>query len=288
MPECLSELPPQNIKQSLSTYDIPSDVSISERLLGVIWDISSDSFIFKIKLKSSPMTKRGLLATISSTYDPIGIMSPFLLLGRCLLQKLSKYGWDLPLPSQVVSDWNSWKLSLPILESFKIPRCFKPTCFGRLVNITVHHFSDASDDGYGHCSYLRIVDENDSIHCSFLYGRSRVAPVKKVSTPRLELQAATLSAKMARFVSKEIDLPINRQYFWTDSMIVLGYIKNHTKRFKLFVANRVALINEHTSPKDWFYVNSKENPADCASRGLKPNKDNLDLWFKGPEFLWKI
>ena len=253
-PECLSELPSPNVKSDLAAFDLPSDSSISERLSDVVWDIPSDSFIFKIKLKPSPLTKRDLLSSISSTYDPIGIMSPFLLLGRCLFQQLSKLGWDSPLSPQIISDWNSWKDSLPLLESFRLPRCFKPPNFGKPVNVTVHRFSDASENGYGHCSYLRIVDEGGSIHCSFLYGRSRVAPVKRMSIPRLELQAATLSAKMSNFVSNELDLVVNSQYFWTDSMIVLGYIKNISKRFKLFVANRISLINEHTNSNDWFYV----------------------------------
>ena len=186
-----------------------------------------------------------MLSTLSSIYDPIGILSPFLLEGKHILQNLSKYGWDSTLQDDIIAKWESWKISLTFIESLSLPRRFNRGNRS-IKEASVHHFSDASDVGYGHCSYLRIVDESDEVFCSFLYGRSRVAPLKKVSTPRLELQAATLSSNMNSFSIKELDLKIDQQYFYVDSTIVLGYIKNECKRFKLFITNRVSMITSHT------------------------------------------
>jgi len=283
-PQCLSELSPSDVKSDSVSYDVPSDKELTEKLLGVTWDIGSDRFVFKINLKSTPSTKRGMLSTLSSVYDPIGVLSPFLLEGKRILQSLSKCSWDSVLPDEVVIKWESWKSSLPYIESLSLPRRFNQGV-GLIREASVHHFSDASDIGYGHCSYLRLVDDSDVVHCSFLYGRSRVAPLKKISTPRLELQAATLSSNMNLFVSKELDLKIDHEYFYSDSTIVLGYIKNECKRFRLFVANRVSMITSHTAQKDWHHVDSNSNPADCGARGLKAGKDSEDLWFNGPNFL---
>ena len=119
-------------------------------------------------------------------------------------------------------------------------------------------------------------------------GKSRVAPIKnKPSIPRLELMAATLSAKIGSKIKKEIQLKINYEIYWTDSQVVLGYINNKSKRFKIFVANRVTLINELTNAEDWHYVDSKDNPADEASRGVDPKRWKKSKWFEGPSFLWK-
>ncbi|XP_066928826.1 uncharacterized protein [Clytia hemisphaerica] len=286
-PECLSELSSDDVKSDSVSYDVPSDKELTEKLLGVTWDISSDKFVFKINLKSTPSTKRGMLSTLSSIYDPIGVLSPFLLEGKRILQGLSKYSWDSVLQDEIANKWESWKSSLPCIESLSLPRRFNQGD-NSIRNASVHHFSDASDVGYGHCSYLRLIDVADKVHCSFLYGRSRVAPLKKVSTPRLELQAATLSSNMNSFVVKELDLKIDHQYFYSDSTIVLGYINNECKRFRLFVANRVSMITSHTEKGDWYHVDSKSNPADCGARGLRAGKDSEDLWFNGPSFLREL
>ncbi|XP_066928571.1 uncharacterized protein [Clytia hemisphaerica] len=286
-PECLSELSSDDVKSDSVSYDVPSDKELTEKLLGVTWDISSDKFVFKINLKSTPSTKRGMLSTLSSIYDPIGVLSPFLLEGKRILQGLSKYSWDSVLQDEIANKWESWKSSLPCIESLSLPRRFNQGD-NSIRNASVHHFSDASDVGYGHCSYLRLIDVADKVHCSFLYGRSRVAPLKKVSTPRLELQAATLSSNMNSFVVKELDLKIDHQYFYSDSTIVLDYINNECKRFRLFVANRVSMITSHTEKVDWYHVDSKSNPADCGARGLRAGKDSEDLWFNGPSFLREL
>ena len=102
----------------------------------------------------------------------------------------------------------------------------------------MHHFSDASEEGYGQVSYLRLVDTENKIHCVFVMGKSRVAPLKFVSIPRLELTAATLSVKMSKLIREELQYSINKEYFWTDGQVLLGYLQNESKRFKVYEQRR--------------------------------------------------
>ena len=152
----------------------------------------------------------------------------------------------------------------------------------------LHCFSDASSVGYGQASYLRSVNANGEIHVALVMAKSRVAPLKPVTIPRLELTAATVAAKVAALLEEELDCPGMTVYFWTDSTIVLGYINNETKRFRIYVANRVQIILRYSNAEQWRHVPSELNPADFASRGLSPSaEEKVKMWFDGPEFLWK-
>ncbi|XP_014673542.1 PREDICTED: uncharacterized protein LOC106813826 [Priapulus caudatus] len=151
----------------------------------------------------------------------------------------------------------------------------------------IHHFSDASSTGYGQCSYLRMTNKEGSVHCTLLMGKSRVAPLKTVTIPRLELTAALLSIKVSTFLQRELPLENVENIYWTDSNVVLGYINNDEKRFHVFVANRVCQIRQHSSPSQWRHVRTHENPADEASRGLTVNQIATSKWLSGPSFLWE-
>ena len=152
------------------------------------------------------------------------------------------------------------------------------------MSIQLHNFSDASQNGYGAVSYLRVKDVHDNIHCSFLMGKSRVAPIKESTTPRLELSAAEVAARLERMIRNESDVKIDCSTFWTDSTCVLSYLSNTSKRFKTFVANRVGIIRDISSPSQWRYVDSAHNPADDASRGLSAEAlVKSQRWLTGPE-----
>ena len=120
--------------------------------------------------------------------------------------------------------------------------------------VQLHNFSDASRHGYAAVSYLRFVDEQGVIHCSFVMGKTRNAPIKEWTIPRLELQATVLAVRLSNSVLKELDLQVGKTFFWSDSMTSLQYIKNQTRRFQTFVANRVAEIHESTSQEQWHHV----------------------------------
>lgn len=118
-------------------------------------------------------------------------------------------------------------------------------------------------------------------------GKSRVALLKPVTIPRLELTAAVCSLTNSQQLHQELEYHIKEEYFWTDSRVVLGYISNESRQFQVFVANRVQEIQENTSVDQWKYIKSKENPAEEASRGMKAHEMPESRWITGPQFLWE-
>uniref|UniRef100_A0A0S7ENZ8 PPUP8834 n=1 Tax=Poeciliopsis prolifica TaxID=188132 RepID=A0A0S7ENZ8_9TELE len=164
----------------------------------------------------------------------------------------------------------------------------KPDDFCPTAKAEMHHFSDASDVGYGTASYLLLINEDGRRSCGLLMAKSRVAPLKKITVPRMELTAAVIAVKVDKLLRQELETPLGESVFWTDSLTVLRYIENDALRFKTFVANRVTFIREATSPSQWRYVNSSLNPADIASRGTKfTTLIQNHNWICGPHFLYE-
>ena len=287
VPEVLKDLPNED-KKVIESETL--NLCQSETALGLPWNVQKDTLsLCNMSLKESKPTRRGILSTVSSIYDPLGIASPFVLEGKLILQKLCQLNlnWDDSLPDSSLKALIDWKSNLPCLKEIVVPRCYKPAKFSDVIkDVSLHHFSDASDFAYGCCSYVRLVDSNEQIHCSLVVGKSRVAPIKQVSTPRLELMAAGLNVKVAKVVRRELDYDVQSEFFYTDSTIVLGYIKNESKRFKRFVANRVRAIIKSSESNQWHHVDGNLNPSDVTTRGLKPSSDKIDLWLNGPKFLW--
>ena len=243
------------------------DVLPVERALGVQWCLETDSFGFKIQLPEKPLTRRGILSLVSSVYDPLGMVAPVILPARQILQELCrlKLGWDEKIPENLEQTWWNWLRDLSLLSNYKVRRCLKPDGFAHPVSSQLHHFADASENGYGTVSYLRMLNQYHQVHCAFLMGKARVVPLKPVTIPRLELTAAAVAVRMDCMMREEIELPLEPSVFWTDSTSVLKYIKNDTSRFHTFVANRVATIRAASQLEQWRYTNSSLNPADCAS-----------------------
>ena len=281
---------PHDIRaHDLRTLDLSCHFLPVERALGVQWAIESDTLGFRIILKDKPLTRRGILSTICSVYDPLGIAAPFLLNGKKILQDLCrmKIDWDEEIDLEFRVRWEKWRSQLSALEDFSMDRCVIPDGFGSVVSRQIHHFSDASATGYGQVTYLRSVDDKGNIHCAFLMGKSRLAPLKAMTIPRLELTAATTSVQVGGMVSRELSDPVDGEIYWTDSTTVWKYIRNETKRFHVFVANRVQRIRDETDPIQWRHVDSENNPADDASRGLEGNQiTKRHRWVRGPDFLW--
>ena len=260
-----------------------------ERALGIQWCVESDNFKFRVTLKDQPLTRRGILSTVASLYDPLGFVAPFVLDGKRILQEMCRRGtsWDDPLPDALRPRWEYWRNDLFQLGELNIPRCYQPPEFGTVTKVELHHFSDASTTGYGQCSYLRLKNDRDMIHCSLAMGKSRVAPTKIMTIPRLELSAAVVSVKISGMLLSELEYEHVEEYFWTDSRVVLGYISNEARRFHTFVANRIQRIHNSTTSQQWKYVPTNDNPADHASRGLTAAELQTSNWFSGPEFLWE-
>ena len=285
-PSVLSNLPDEKKASSMKEENLPCPATI-ERALGVVWSVENDSFGFHIEMKDSPLTRRGILSTVSSVFDPLGIASPFVLEGRRILQAITaeQRDWDAPVSDDHACRWRKWRERLVDLKDLCIPRCYKNTPHP-IIDATLHSFSDASENGYGEATYMRQVDVYGNVCVSLAVAKSRVAPLKEITIPRLELVAAVTSVNVTAMVKRELDLEGLKEEYWTDSKIVLGYICNETKRFKTFVANRVEKIRSQTKPSQWRYVSTLTNPADCASRGITMrDEEKVKLWLNGPAFL---
>ena len=286
--EVRNSIPPEhqatNIKEmSLSQDDIPF-----QRALGVVLFLQSDSLGYKIETPSKPATKRGILSTTFSVYDPFGFVGPAILPAKRIFQETCRLqlGWDDEIPETLLASWKKWIEELNLLSEYQIPRCFRPSEFVGS-KCELHIFCDASEVGYGAVAYFRFSTEN-RIHCALVMAKCRLAPLKKITIPRMELTAAKLAISVKVTLLQELDMKIDACIFWTDSTAVLRYINNSSKRFQRFVANRLEFIHEHSSPHQWKYVSSQMNPADHASRGCKISEFvRLDEWRRGPNFLWE-
>ena len=288
--DVLATIAPEDRATGLKDLNFPDDRLPVERTLGTHWCIESDSFQLRITLQDKLFTRRGILSTVSSIYDPLGFVAPLLLKGKQILQDLcrEKADWDDPVPEEIKRKWEKWRNDLLLLNDMKVQRCLVPVGFEEAKTTELHHFSDASTTGYGQCSYLRLVNDKDEVHCAFVMGKSRVTPLKPITIPRLELSAALVSVKVSCMLHDELDYDNIVDVFWTDSKVALGYITNDARRFQVFVANRVQQIRDCTSPDQWNYVETKENPADDASRGLSSQQLNeTSRWLTGPAFLWQ-
>ena len=259
---------------------------MSGKVLGVKWDISRDLFLFDVNNEVNyTVTRRKMLSITASIYDPLGFVGPIVLAGKLLFQEATrlKLTWDEVVPPALETKWRQWLASLGELTQFEIPRCMKPTEFDD-ATFELHHFADASQQAYGACTYVRCVNRYGAVHTQLVMSKNKVTPLKSCTIPRLELQAATLAVKIDSVLRNELHTKIDQSYFWTDSEVVLKYIKNQNKRFHVYVSNRVSRIRESSSPAQWRYVNTAENPADMLTRCTTASKLGTK-WTEGPAWM---
>ena len=193
--------------------------------------------------------------------------------------------WDDLVPEQIRDSWMQWRTELDLLSTKHIPRCYYSKT-SHISAIQLHGFCDASESAYAAVVYLRLPDCDGSVQVTLVTSKTKVAPIKKLTIPRLELCGAYLLADLLYHVKQVFDLSLNQVYAWTDSTIVLDWLVGDPRRFKTFVNNRVSHIVEMIGPKRWSHVSGRENPADCASRGLFPSELlQHSLWWNGPEWL---
>ena len=286
-----SEIDKYTHQQSSTAKDLVNldlDETPIERALGVLWDPKQDVLKIKTVNKEISNTKRGILSFVSSIFDPLGILSPSLIEPKQIIQDLWKQNvdWDEQIPADILQRWQKWKGTLKKLESVKISRWYHTSPND---TIELHIFSDASSIAYGAVSYLRI-SRPDVIYCSFILGKSRLAPVrnKTMTIPRLELQAAVLASRLKTIILSELKLKVKQVFLWSDSCTVLKYIKNEKVNFGQYIMHRSNEIRNNSNPQDWRYVPSALNVADDCSRGVKFNDlSNNHRWITGPSFLYQ-
>ena len=172
-----------------------------------------------------------------------------------------------------------------LLTKRHVPRCYYPK-HADVVSIQLHGFCDASEDAYAGVVYFRAQDRLGNVYISLVISKTKVAPIKRLTIPRLELCGAKLLTQLLHHTQQALSIPTESVYAWTDSTIVLSWLIGNPRRFKTFVGNRVSHIMQLIPPDRWNHVRSPENPADCASRGLFPS-ELLDhgLWWNGPDWL---
>lgn len=262
----------------------------SVKVLGALWSCDSDSFSFTgLEIPADlVVTKRVVLSVSARIFDPLGFLLPFTVTAKCLFQKLWLAGleWDEEIPQELASEFAKWIQDFELVKSWTIPRRYSDIAWSEIRGVELHAFGDASMSAYGAVVYLRIPKGDGSFVCSFVIAKGRVAPLKKVTLPRLELLASLLAARLLTFVRKTLRLPETVQYrCWTDSTASLGWLQGDPNRWKQFIANRVVEIQELTDPLKWSYCPTSENPADLLTRGISAATLISSVWLKGPDWL---
>ncbi|XP_042232300.1 uncharacterized protein LOC121873051 [Homarus americanus] len=225
--EVLNTIPFESRHAGVKEVNLGCEDLPTERALGVMWDLNGDQFAAKVQVPTRPASKKGLRAVVRSVYDPLGFICPFTIKAKLIFQDESrrKKNWDEDITKQ---------------------NLHKPGGLGCATSSHLHHFCDAAQVAYVVVTYLLLVDNEGNARCSFVCGKGRLAPLKQLMVPRLELCAAVMATRADQTIKSEIGVPLEESVFWTDSMSVVKYIANLEKRLHTLVANRISAIHEVT------------------------------------------
>ncbi|XP_062714304.1 uncharacterized protein LOC134291053 [Aedes albopictus] len=274
--------------------DLSSEMA-TEKVLGLWWCTEKDTLTYKICWTRYDVallagqrrpTKREVLRVLMSIFDPLGLIAHFLIYLKVLLQEVWRSGtqWDEEINDSLFLKWQNWLQVLPEVEGVQISRWYHIQDVSN-GSIELHTFVDASEAGFAAVLYLRFSD-GEAVECILVTAKTRVAPLKFQSIPRLELQAAVLGSRLAQTIIDSMSIQAGRRYFWTDSRDVLCWINSDHRRFTQFVAHRVSELLDTTEAAEWRWVPTKENVADDATKWQgRPDLTAGSRWFNGPEFL---
>ena len=249
-----------------------------------MWNAKEDIFIFKkpdLKLDVKSMQQRQLLSLAASLFDPLGINTPFSIRVQCILQSNVKQGnnWNNQIPREFQHDLQQWVKEYEQMPEISISICLIPNPDAKH---ELHIFCDASSTAIATTIYIRSSSAEEKT-TQYNVRKARVAPIKTITIPNLELEAEAMESELASFVRSEMTANFDKIQFWTDSMATLGWIKS-TKHQKVFVANRIATILANSKSEQWNFVPGKINPADHGTRGLSLT-DFKEKWLSAPKFL---
>uniref|UniRef100_A0ABD2W6D5 Reverse transcriptase domain-containing protein n=1 Tax=Trichogramma kaykai TaxID=54128 RepID=A0ABD2W6D5_9HYME len=262
--------------------DLTFNKELCVSTLGLRWIPKTDVFSYTVPalVSSSIITKRSILSEIAGIFDPTGWIAPVTVRAKILLQHLWLLGrdWDQLADPTTTRMWISFHEQFPALQQCQIPRWLRTRSKS---NVIYHGFSDASEKAYGATVYL--VSENKA---HLVAAKSKVAPIRTVSLPRLELCGATLPSRLLSKTLEDLGVSNPTVYCWTDSQIVLAWLRAPPNTWKNFVANRVSEVHTLLPNAAWGHVVSKQNPADLATRGCTPEQLNDNtLWWRGPPWI---
>ncbi|GFT00139.1 integrase catalytic domain-containing protein [Trichonephila clavipes] len=262
-------------------------------LLRIVWKESIDDSIKTYRMNrvvydvsdSCAITKRSVLLATAWIFDPLGLISPVVTKAKLVMQELwrLKLDWNDSLPIHLETQWKRFVKSLAAINNLNIPRYI---LLDDALRIKLHGYCVSSLRAYGIAIYVKCLNNSGFISTNLLSSKSRIAPLKSVTIPRLELCAAVLLAKLIQKTIKSMKIPFNDIVLWTDSTIVLAWIKKDPSVLKPFVKNRVSVIQYLTEVSTWEHVKSQENPTDIIFRGINPDKiQDCVLWWYGPSVL---
>lgn len=283
--DILDNVPEENRHDQSTLVEL---IEKSVKTLGIYWNQLDDSFEFKIASCSSKhcLTKRELLSDISKIFDPIGWLAPSTVIAKIFMQSLwaiKGLNWDDKVPEDKMETWRNYRDQLHTLEQIKIPRWIGTS---EIVNIQLHGFGDASNAAYSAVVYSRVIQSDGLIKVNIMSAKTKVSPLKVISIPKLELCGAVITSRLIAKVKDSLKLPNVECFTYSDNTTVLAWLKSHPNHYNTFVANRITEIQSLTSIKNWFFVSTDDNPADCASRGVLPAElGQHQLWWSGPKWL---
>ena len=225
-----------------------------------------------------------MFSLVSTIFDPLGILSPLTIRIKMLLQQVWKLGkkWDEPFPAELQSNLQKVHDSYFAMRDIELPRWLNSST-NQESNHQLHVFVDASTVALSAVAYIRTQKQDEIFQTYFLLGKCKVAPIKQISVPKLELEAAVLGTRLRTLIQTEMTLKIEKVYLWTDSRVVLDWISS-TKKQNVFVSNRLEEIKKTTKTDEWNHVPTNFNPADLGTRGLEPS-EIPPKWLTAPQFL---
>ena len=278
-----------SLLEELPVKDLTDDhSSLHPEALGVEWDSLTDTMSTSISLTSTfTPTKRGIISDIAKTFNVLGWIATSIILMKILYQRLweIKIAWDVEIPMTFQEQHLKWRNQLSLLSTIRLPRCYFLGVTPR-TSVQLHGFSDASEKTYAAVVYVRTTYSNHVPIVTLVAAKTKVAPLKELSIPRLELCGATLLFKLLTSIRLALDIPLNDVHTWCDSTIALTWLDGKPRRYRTFVGNRISTILEVLPPAAWHHAPTQDNPADCASRGMLPGKLlQHSLWWNGPPWL---
>ncbi|KAJ8909413.1 hypothetical protein NQ315_017032 [Exocentrus adspersus] len=290
-----AEIIMQEAKFDLRGWESSEDTSQNSAVvpvLGLLWHLGTDTLSISEeclknnpKLDNSLMTKRIILSMAQRVFDVIGFTCPATLVPKLLLQKAweKNLRWDEPAGEEIAKPFREWLELLPCLLKIEVPRWIN-TGASDGQHIELHTFCDASKNAFAAVVFLR-VSQNDHVKVHILAAKTRVAPVRKLTIPRLELLAAVIGARLYSGIKRTLACEIDT-FFWSDSSTIISWIQRK-EEWNTFVGNRVSEIRKLTDPDKWQHIPGDQNPADLPSRGCSPRQLLESKWWEGPKWLYE-
>ncbi|GBN92024.1 Dual specificity protein phosphatase 23 [Araneus ventricosus] len=256
----------------------------SVKTLGITWKPTEDTFTFKVPIiEKASCTKGDVLIVIARLYDLLGFIGPVITKAKMFLQKLwqLKVNWDGELPEPLAKQWTHFVGSLKFIEELHIDRFLLADAIKKTILVG---FADDSQAAYGAVVYMKSISETSSVVMKLIASKSRIAPIKTISIPRLELSVCLLLSQLVEKIIDALKMKIDDVILHTDSTIALAWINTPPNQLKTFIGNRVSKIQDLTESCKWRHISPHLNPADVISRGTDPQElAKLTLWWRGPQ-----